>query len=47
MGGWAADQSYNGQTVKTPGGFTADTEQQTSSRDGAMAVIQYKPNKDF
>lgn len=46
-GGWAADQSYNGQTVKTPGGFTADTEQQTSSRDGAMAVIQYKPNKDF
>jgi iron complex outermembrane receptor protein len=30
-----------------PGGFTADTEQTTTKRDGAMAVLQYKPNKDF
>lgn len=46
-GGWAADVDYKGSTVKIPGGFTADTEQTTASRDGAMAVLQYKPNKDF
>ncbi len=46
-GGWNRDLTYNGQAVKIPGGFTADTEQSTSNREGLMAVIQYKPNKDF
>ncbi len=46
-GGWAPELTYNGQNVKTPGGFTADTEQTVTSREGAMAVLQWKPNKDF
>lgn len=46
-GGWAADVPYNGVNVKTPGGFTADTEKTSFNRDGAMAVIQFKPNKDI
>jgi iron complex outermembrane recepter protein len=46
-GGWAPEVDYNGTPVKTPGGFTADTEQTTTSRDGAMAVLQWKPNKNF
>jgi iron complex outermembrane recepter protein len=46
-GGWTPELDYNGQKVKAPGGFTADTEQTTTSRDGAMAVLQYKPNKNF
>jgi len=33
--------------VKVPGAFTADTERLTTKRDGAMAVLQYKPSKDF
>jgi iron complex outermembrane receptor protein len=46
--GWLEpDLTYNGQAVKIPGGFTADTEQSSSNRDGLMAVIQFKPNKDF
>ncbi|MBP7914308.1 MAG: TonB-dependent receptor [Vitreoscilla sp.] len=46
-GGWVADVPYNGGTVKTPGGFTTDIETTDSSRDGAMAVLQWKPNKNF
>ena len=46
-GGWVADVDYNGQTVKTPGGFTTDVETTDSQRTGAMAVLQFKPNKDF
>jgi iron complex outermembrane receptor protein len=46
-GGWNRDIMYNGKTVTIPGGFTADTEQSSSNRDGLMAVIQFKPNKDF
>lgn len=34
-------------TGKAPGGFTADTERTTFERSGAMAVIQFKPNKNF
>lgn len=30
-----------------PGGFTADTETSTNTREGAMATIQFKPNKNF
>ena len=46
-GGWAADVDYNGGKVKAPGGFTADTEQSSAKRDGAMAVLQFRPNKSF
>lgn len=46
-GGWTPDVPYGTGTVKVPGGFTADTEQTKSKRDGAMAVLQFKPNKDF
>ena len=46
-GGWNIDVPYQGRNVKIFGGFGADTEQSTSDREGLMAVIQYKPNKDF
>lgn len=46
-GGWVADVDYQGQKVKAPGGFTTDIETINSDRTGAMAVLQYKPNKDF
>jgi len=46
-GGWVADVDYNGGKVKTPGGFTTDIESTDFDRTGAMAVLQYKPNKDF
>ena len=46
-GGWNIDVPYQGKNVKIFGGFGADTEQSTSEREGLMAVIQYKPNKDF
>ena len=32
--------------VKTPGGFGSDTEQTIANREGAMAALQFKPNKD-
>jgi iron complex outermembrane recepter protein len=41
------DVPYNGQKVKTPGGFTSDTEQLNQKRDGVLGVIQFKPNKNF
>jgi iron complex outermembrane receptor protein len=46
-GGWVPTLPYNGQEVKLPGGFTADTEVQKNSRDGAFASLQYRPNKNF
>ena len=46
-GGWTPDVPFGTGTVKVPGGFTADTEQTTTKRDGAMAVLQFKPNKNF
>ena len=41
------DIAYNGQKVKTPGGFTADTERLDQKRDGVLAVLQFKPSKNF
>jgi iron complex outermembrane receptor protein len=46
-GGWMPTLPYNGQDVKLPGGFTADTEVQKNSRDGAFASLQFRPNKNF
>lgn len=39
---------YNGQTVNVPyNGFNYWTDQTKQTRDGAMAVVEYKPNKNF
>jgi iron complex outermembrane receptor protein len=44
-----ADSQVNGAgpTVKTPGGFNDFLDQTTQTRDGAMAVLQFRPNKAF
>ena len=46
-GGWTPELAYNGQQVKVPGGFGRDNEQTNQTREGFMAVLQYKPHKDF
>ncbi len=46
-GGWTPEVDYQGAKVKAPGGFGFDTEKTASDRDGAMAVVQFKPSKDF
>lgn len=46
-GGWTPELAYNGQMVKLPGGFGRDNEQTNQKREGVMAVLQYKPSKDF
>ncbi len=46
-GGWVADADFNGTSVKVPGGFGSDIETTDSKREAAMAVLQYKPNKNF
>lgn len=40
--------SYNGQTVQVPyNGFGAFTNKEEQTRDGAMAVVQFRPNRDL
>ncbi|WP_296001257.1 TonB-dependent receptor [Rugamonas sp.] len=40
--------SYNGRNVTIPySGFNAETDITTERRDGAMAVLEFRPNKDF
>lgn len=46
-GGWTQPLNYNGQQVGVPGGFGRDIETTTQERDGLMAVLQWKPNKNF
>jgi iron complex outermembrane receptor protein len=46
-GGWAPTLPYNGAQVVTPGGFGGDTESSSTDRDGAMASLQFRPNKNF
>jgi len=46
-GGYIADVDYNGQTVKVPGGFLAETIHRKSDRDAATLTLQYKPNANF
>lgn len=42
------EAQYNGATVKVPyNGFNAWTDLATQSRDGAMAVLQFRPNREF
>lgn len=46
---WGSGEAqYNGATVKVPyNGFNAWTDQSTQTRDGAMAVLQFRPSRDF
>lgn len=46
-GGGTETLSFNGQSAKVPFGFGRDNEQTNQTREGLMAVLQYKPNKDF
>jgi iron complex outermembrane recepter protein len=38
---------FNGVEGKAPNGFGSDTENLTQKRNGAMLLLQYKPNKNF
>ena len=46
-GGWTPTLAYNGQQVGVPGGFGRDIEKTTQTREALMAVLQWKPSKDF
>lgn len=49
-GGWTPNDAAklpNGNNVTAIGGFTSDNERLDQKRDGAMAVLQFKPNKNF
>jgi len=46
-GGWTPTVDYNGQQVGVPGGFGRDIERTTHNREALMAVLQWKPNKNF
>ena len=46
-GGWVPEVDYNGQQVKVPGGWLAETSQRKSSRDALSATLQYKPSSNF
>ncbi|MGB8855833.1 MAG: TonB-dependent receptor [Burkholderiales bacterium] len=35
------------ECIKAPGGFNSWTDQTKQKRDGAMAVVQFRPTKDF
>lgn len=42
-----SDFTYNGATIKVNNGFKLFNDNTTQTRDGAMGVIEFKPNKDF
>ena len=46
-GGWTENLVFGGGPVGVPGGFGRDLEVSDQERDGLMAVLQFKPNKDF
>ena len=48
-GRWEQSLAYPGQPagVLAPAGYGEDVLQNTNKREGLMAVLQYKPNKDF
>jgi iron complex outermembrane receptor protein len=46
-GGWTQNLDFNGEQVGVPGGFGRDIEYSDQEREGFMAVLQWKPNKDF
>lgn len=42
-----ADYTYQAQAIKACGGFEFFTDKITEQREGVMAVLEWKPNKDF
>jgi iron complex outermembrane receptor protein len=42
-----ADYTYNTQAIKACGGFEFFTDQITEQREGAMAVLEWRPTKNF
>ena len=46
-GGWTFDRQWQGQNVTVPGGLGGDITQTNQERKGLMAVLQFKPSKDF
>ncbi|HEX5682396.1 MAG TPA: TonB-dependent receptor [Ideonella sp.] len=42
-----ADYTYNAQAIRTCGGFEFFTDLITEQREGVMAVLEWKPNKNF
>ncbi len=46
-GGSVNTVDYNGQQVRTPGGFKSDTEVSINDREGASLGLQWRPNKQF
>jgi iron complex outermembrane receptor protein len=42
-----ADYTYQGQAIRTCGGFEFFTDQITEKREGAMVVLEWNPNKVF
>ena len=46
-GGFVNTVPYQGQQVKTPGGFKSDTEVNISDRQGASLGLQWRPFREF
>ena len=46
-GGWTPTLPFGGRDVGVPGGFGRDIEYSDQEREGYMAVLQWKPNKNF
>jgi iron complex outermembrane receptor protein len=42
-----ADKVYNGETVKVPGGFLAETSRRKNDRDAVSVGLQFKPSQNF
>lgn len=46
-GGFTVDKDYQGQTVKVPGGFLAETSRRKNQRDAVSLGLQFKPDSSF
>jgi iron complex outermembrane receptor protein len=46
-GSMTADKVYNGETVKVPGGFLAETSRRKNDRDAVSVGLQFKPSQNF
>jgi iron complex outermembrane receptor protein len=46
-GAMTADKVYEGQTVKVPGGFLAETSRRKNDRDAVSLGLQFKPSANF
>jgi iron complex outermembrane receptor protein len=42
-----ADSNWQGGTVRTPGGFNAWVDKTEQTRDGMVAVLQFRPTRSF